>query len=100
MDQGRSSQRLQRLYDRAAGVYDVFCGALLQPGRVRAIITDRPRPGEGGRPERPGLVHDLVVGEHEPHGSAVGPCSQLTILARMRAVDVLPVPLGPQNRNA
>ena len=31
---------------------------------------------------------------------AVGPCSQLTIFARMRAVDVLPVPRGPQNRNA
>ena len=35
-----------------------------------------------------------------PQGSAVGPCSQLTIFARMRAVEVLPVPRGPQNRNA
>ena len=33
-------------------------------------------------------------------GSGVGPFSQLTILARIRAVDVLPVPRGPQNRNA
>jgi phosphatidylethanolamine/phosphatidyl-N-methylethanolamine N-methyltransferase len=37
MAQGRRSQRLQREYDRAAGVYDVICGALLQPGRERAI---------------------------------------------------------------
>src|SRR3954469_17043015 len=37
---------------------------------------------------------------HLPHGSGVGPCSQLTILARIRAVDVLPVPRGPQNRYA
>ena len=29
-----------------------------------------------------------------------GPFSQLTIFARIRAVDVLPVPRGPQNRNA
>ena len=32
---------------------------------------------------------------HTPHGSAVGPFSQLTILARIRAVEVLPVPRGP-----
>ncbi len=37
---------------------------------------------------------------HPPHGSAVGPVAQLTIFARIRAVDVLPVPRGPQNRNA
>lgn len=45
MDQGRSSQRLQRLYDRAAGVYDVICGALLQPGRERAIRVIPAAPG-------------------------------------------------------
>ena len=37
---------------------------------------------------------------HEPQGSGVGPDSQLTILARIRAVEVLPVPRGPQSRNA
>ena len=37
---------------------------------------------------------------HTPQGSAVGPCSQLTIFARIRAVEVFPVPRGPQNRNA
>ena len=36
----------------------------------------------------------------EPQGSGVGPDSQLTILARIRAVEVLPVPRGPQSRKA
>ncbi len=32
------------------------------------------------------------------HGVGVGPCSQLTDLARMRAVEVFPVPRGPVKR--
>ena len=28
-------------------------------------------------------------------GVVVGPCAQLTLLARMRAIDVFPVPRGP-----
>jgi hypothetical protein len=35
---------------------------------------------------------------HSLHGVAVGPCSQLIDLARMRAVEVLPVPRGPVKR--
>ena len=31
-------------------------------------------------------------------GVAVGPCSQLSALARMRASEVLPVPRGPAKR--
>ena len=31
------------------------------------------------------------------HGSGVGPLTQLSALARTRAVEVLPVPLVPQN---
>ena len=31
-------------------------------------------------------------------GVGVGPCSQFSALARMRASDVLPVPRGPANR--
>src|SRR5918999_2112175 len=37
---------------------------------------------------------------HTPHGFGVGPFSQLSALARMRAVLVLPVPRGPVNRYA
>ena len=33
-----------------------------------------------------------------PHGSGVGPCSQFSERARMRAVEVLPQPRGPENR--
>src|SRR5687767_5244243 len=39
---------------------------------------------------------------HAPHGCVVGPLlfRQLRLLARMRAIEVLPVPRVPQNRNA
>ena len=37
---------------------------------------------------------------HSPHGSAVGPLTQLSARARMRAVVVLPQPRGPANTNA
>ena len=33
-----------------------------------------------------------------PSGCGVGPCAQFSPLARMRAIDVLPVPRGPANR--
>ena len=33
-------------------------------------------------------------------GVGVGPCSQFSALARMRASEVLPVPRGPANRYA
>ena len=35
---------------------------------------------------------------HFPHGSGVGPCSQLRERARILALDVLPHPRGPLNR--
>ena len=37
---------------------------------------------------------------HVLSGVAVGPCSQLTDFARIRASDVLPVPRGPAKRYA
>src|SRR3989338_2768762 len=37
---------------------------------------------------------------HLPHGVKVGPSWQLRDLARMRAHEVLPMPRGPQNKNA
>ena len=37
---------------------------------------------------------------HTPHGVGVGPCSQFSERARMRADDVLPQPRGPENRYA
>ena len=33
-----------------------------------------------------------------PHGSGVGPCTQFSDRARMRALEVLPQPRGPLNR--
>ena len=40
------------------------------------------------------LRHD----SHSLHGVVVGPCSQLSALARIFAIDVLPVPRGPAKR--
>src|SRR5699024_11523168 len=34
---------------------------------------------------------------HVPHGSGVGPCTQLSDRARMRALVVLPHPRGPRS---
>ncbi len=45
----------------------------------------------------------LVIATHAWQvlsGVAVGPCSQLTAFARIRASDVFPVPRGPANRYA
>src|SRR5688500_9666451 len=36
---------VQQAYDRLAKVYDFFFGAILQPGRVRAVRTIQSRPG-------------------------------------------------------
>ena len=36
---------VQRAYDRLASVYDFFFGAILQPGRERAVRSIAPRPG-------------------------------------------------------
>ena len=36
---------VQRVYDRLARVYDFFFGAILQPGRVRAVRAIRSKPG-------------------------------------------------------
>jgi hypothetical protein len=47
------------------------------------------------------MLRDEVISvqnEHLLHGSTVGPFSQFRLLARMRAVVVLPTPLGPQNK--
>src|ERR1700737_2945581 len=37
---------------------------------------------------------------HTPHGVSVGPCTQLSERARIRADEVLPQPRGPENRYA
>src|SRR5690348_3024972 len=37
---------------------------------------------------------------HSPHGSGVGPWTQFSDRARIRADDVLPHPRGPENRYA
>lgn len=35
---------------------------------------------------------------HTPHGVAVGPCTQFSERAKMRAEEVFPQPRGPENR--
>ena len=42
------------------------------------------------------VMHD----SHVPHGDGVGPSTQLTAFARMRAMEVFPVPRGPVKRYA
>ena len=38
--------------------------------------------------------------EHFPHGQSVGPFTQFKAFARILAVEVLPQPLGPENKYA
>ena len=42
---GTANVLVQRAYDRLATVYDFFFGAILQPGRVRAVRSIVSRPG-------------------------------------------------------
>ncbi len=42
---GPANALVQQAYDRLAKVYDFFFGAILQPGRVRAVRTIQSRPG-------------------------------------------------------
>ena len=42
---GSANALVQRAYDRLAKVYDFFFGAILQPGRVRAVRSINSRPG-------------------------------------------------------
>jgi hypothetical protein len=46
--------------------------------------------------EEPSVID--VQKEHAPHGAEVGPFLQFKALANIRAVDVLPTPLGPENK--
>ncbi len=51
---------------------------------------------------RTSMSRPSVISTHAsqtPHGSAVGPCSQFSARARMRAVVVLPTPRGPEKTN-
>ena len=43
---------------------------------------------------------DLTQASHSPQGSGVGPFTQFSARARIRAVVVLPTPRGPANTNA
>ena len=52
-------------------------------------VTSNVPPPPGPRPTQE---------SHTPHGVDVGPCTQFSERARMRAEDVLPQPRGPLNR--
>lgn len=62
------------------------------PWLAASISTTSSEPG----PPRASSTHD----GHRPHGSGVGPCSQLRQRARIRALVVFPQPRGPENRYA
>ena len=76
---------LHRLEDDAvADLADVVDPALR--GRVHLDDVER---GAGG---------DREARMARPSGVVVGPCAQLRHFARMRAIEVLPVPRGPAKR--
>src|SRR5699024_5360230 len=73
--------------------------ALPQIARVvHAAVAGRVQLGDiqGARAAGASASHE----SHRPHGSAVGPCTQLSDRARMRADEVLPQPRGPEKRYA
>ena len=80
--------RLRRGVERAvaqlAGVVDAAVA-----GRVEFDDVDAAGPVGGQRDARVA---------HPARASAVGPCSQFSERARIRADDVLPQPRGPENR--
>ena len=82
MERSRSSQRLQRLYDRAAGVYDVLCGALLQPGRERAIRSIPAAPGT--RVLELGIGTGLTIPVYSAAARVIGVDLSASMLAKAR----------------
>ena len=82
MDQGRSSKRLQRLYDRAASIYDFICGALLQPGRERAIRSIPGAPGT--RVLELGIGTGLTIPLYSSGTHVVGVDLSASMLAKAR----------------
>ena len=64
------NQFIQRAYDRLAGVYDFFFGALLQPGRVRAVRSIPSEPGL--RVLELGIGTGLTVPCYPPDWNVVG----------------------------
>ncbi len=61
---------VQQAYDRLARVYDFFFGAILQPGRVRAVRTIQSRPGL--RVLELGIGTGLTAPLYSPDWSVVG----------------------------
>ena len=64
------------------------------------VTSDAARIDEDGRLQVLGRVDDMVVsgGVNVPSGVVVGPSAQLRPIASTLAVEVLPVPRGPENR--
>jgi hypothetical protein len=66
------------------------------------LVAAVDRREEGAFPQVAGVVDAAVAGRVDlddvDRARAVGPCSQLSERARMRADDVLPQPRGPLNR--
>ena len=78
------NQFIQRAYDRLAGVYDFFFGALLQPGRVRAVRSIPSEPGL--RVLELGIGTGLTVPCYPPDWNVVG-------------IDLSPMMLAEAKRN-
>ena len=70
-------------------IRDIREKAMLQPaGRYKIYILD----------EAHQLTDAAWQALHVLSGVGVGPCAQFSALARIRAIDVFPVPRGPANR--
>ena len=81
---GTANAIVQRAYDRLAKVYDFFFGAILQPGRVRAVRSINSRPGL--RVLELGIGTGLTAPLYSPDWSVVGVdlSSAMLIQARKR----------------
>ena len=79
---------VQRAYDRIAKVYDVFFGAILQPGRERAVRTIQSRPGL--RVLELGIGTGLTAPLYSRDWSVVGVdlSSAMLMLARKRIAEL------------
>jgi len=79
---------VQRAYDRLARVYDFFFGAILQPGRERAVRAIAPRPGL--RVLELGIGTGLTASLYPPDWTVVGVDLSTAMLARAyRRIDAL-----------
>ena len=84
-------------HDRA-GAYDPTVWSAMMEVRTSSMLVSEAASISMTSTQVPSWI--ARQNRHTLHGFGVGPCSQLSDLASRRAVEVLPVPRGPQNRYA